>query len=306
MSIVEGLPPEGANQTLRALNIGHWDYLLALHIITCSGLDISHAIANTPSLDQLMIFTSPLQKLGGWAALSQCNPDILRLEIHGAMFDSCCGCTALTEHDPFARCQLMEALRLDTCQITKLPSSGGSLRELRVSTCHELTDIRSLSSCTGLERLELKNCTTLVDLNPLSWCPALQELDMSWSCSVMDIPPLSGCTALRFVNMHGCTNVRDLSPLSHCAALDTVILSECSGITDVSPLASCPELHFADLRFCQSLVDVQPLTRCTKLVLLEIMGCHKITTLPENFSDVTTVKSSIPSRRSKRLRSQLV
>jgi GTPase SAR1 family protein len=104
------------------------------------------------------------------------------------------------------------------------------LRDLYLSNCGGLTDLKPLAGLGGLQYLILFRCAGLTDLEPLARLEDLRHLHLSHCDGLTDLGPLAGLAGLRELDLSNCARVTDLGPLAGLAGLRRLNLSSCSGL----------------------------------------------------------------------------
>ena len=162
--------------------------------------------------------------------------------------------------------EFIKGLRCHSTQVSDISSlsSCTGLQTLDLADT-KVSDISSLTSCTGLRFLGLQN-TQVSDISSLSNCTGLHTLGLQ-NTQVSDISTLSRCTGLQVLGLQY-TQVSDISPLSSCTGLQTLGLQH-TQVSDISSLSRCTGLRFLDLAYTK-VSDISALSRCTGLQSLDL------------------------------------
>jgi Leucine-rich repeat (LRR) protein len=125
-------------------------------------------------------------------------------------------------------------------------------KQLSLSECRLLSDLRPLQGLTALESLDISGCRGLVSLEGIQYLPNLRALDLT-DCGSVDLTPLAhvpGLTSLRLGNRENLTNLSNLSCLTSLESLD---LSGCSALKTLEGITELSGLREVRLDRCQGL-----------------------------------------------------
>ncbi|XP_070677192.1 disease resistance protein RPP5-like [Malus domestica] len=176
------------------------------------------------------------------------------------------------------------------------PDHFASLRKLKMSICHELSNLTSLvEKFTSLQNLEICSCDKfrsfslfgLTSIRKLLFSSRGGKLTstslhsgaelytgvslegLSIKCPSLENLEISCCNSLMSISIHGATSLRELK------------ISSCGGLRlmDLQSLAECyTPLQVLSLRSCRSLVSISSLQGCTSLRELTIEDCDGLKT----------------------------
>jgi Leucine-rich repeat (LRR) protein len=142
-----------------------------------------------------------------------------------------------------------------------------------------LSSLEGFQHLTNLKELQLSDCWQIEDLKPLANLTHLTRLSLAGCWKIRDLEPLANLTQLTFLDLTGCINIQDLSPLQHLTHLTDLNLTECVNVADITPLAHLTHLTHLDLMRCEQIQDLTSLKQLEQLASLNLSGCWQIENL---------------------------
>ncbi|KAK1386722.1 Disease resistance protein [Heracleum sosnowskyi] len=262
--------------------------MTALKVIDLSGCSINRLPANISNPSYLYLRGCPrLKKLFSLEILKALEV----LDVSGS--------SRLVEVEPdfFKQLTVLRVLNLSKTIVKSLPSVSSlfSLRELLISHCAALEELKGLDSLKQLEVIDLSHCSALksIDDNSFQHMSRLQMLDLSYT-KIKTLPSLSRANSLRRLILKKCTNL-ELGPLPNLSKIVELNLSSVRLVDgDANFVDSMCELEILDLsetnlehlpsmskhkflnqlylRGCQHLNEVIGLGELTELEILDLSG----------------------------------
>ncbi|WOG98160.1 hypothetical protein DCAR_0417501 [Daucus carota subsp. sativus] len=179
--------------------------MTALKVIDLSGCSINRLPANISNPSYLYLRGCPrLKKLYSMEILKELEV----LDVTGS--------SRLVEVEPdfFKQLTVLRVLNLSKTFVKSLPSvsSLSSLRELSLSYCASLEELKGLDALKHLEVIDLSHCSALksIEDNSFQHMSRLQMLDLSFT-KIKTLPDLSEANSLRRLILKKCTNLELLS-----------------------------------------------------------------------------------------------
>lgn len=151
-----------------------------------------------------------------------------------------------------------------------------SLKNLYLSSCHEISDLSFLKSCSKLTHLTLEDCSIVGDTSFLQYCPSITSLNLSYSSQIKDFSSLKNCPLLTNINLTNCSEIKDLNFLENCKMLTSLNLSGCNQIKDLTLLENFKELTSLNLSDCNANIDLSFLKNCPSIESLNLSNCNQI------------------------------
>ncbi|KAM2495670.1 hypothetical protein ACFX1W_035625 [Malus domestica] len=199
----------------------------------------------------------------------------------------------------------LEELELVECpQMRNFPNQFSSLRKLKMSFCHELSDLTSLvEKCTSLQNLEISRCDKLRSLS-LFGLISIRKLLFS-SCG--------GGGGLTSTNLHrgleflttlrkliliasseselstGSSTTVEEFYLQDCTSLGSMCIYNCERLShfSVDGLDTLTILEELTIRNCPSLTFI-PIIPCLRGLVIE--GCEKLSRLPSELKNCNALE----------------
>lgn len=232
--------------------------MTALKVIDLSGCSINRLPANISNPSYLYLRGCPrLKKLFSMEILKALEV----LDVSGS--------SRLVEVEPdfFEQLTVLRVLNLSKTIVKSLPSVSSliSLRELILSHCASLEELKGLDSLKLLEVIDLSHCSALksIEDNSFQHMSRLQMLDLSYT-KIKTLPSLSEAYSLRRLILKRCTNLELHHPLPNLSKLVELNLSSVS-------------LFEGGANFVDSMCDLEILDLSeTNLKHLPSLSKHKI------------------------------
>lgn len=254
-------------------NMALTDLVPIAHCVRLTSLDLSYCSALT--------HVQPLSSLTRLRSLSL--KDCCRIGDVSPLIH----CTALTDLDlsyctglsglpALGECRQLHDLCVVGCQVLSVTSFPTSLRHLDMSyTASSLPS--AMSVLTQLDDLRLRSCHNLTELTVLSHLISMVSLEIETIPAIQSLAPLLSCTALTALHLRVCGDLPlPLGSLSALPSLHQLIISHSHTLEDMSPLTSCTALRYLGLKSCPRLRHVAALQACTQLTRLIIRDCHSV------------------------------
>ncbi|AAZ12094.1 leucine-rich repeat protein (LRRP), putative [Trypanosoma brucei brucei TREU927] len=240
-------------------------------------------------------------------------------------------CLQLTDVSPISMLETLQKVRFDGCknvvkgfgELGRVPylqtlslnetnvddralftlRATGSLVELSLESCPQLTDVTHLSMIDTLQKIVLEGCanvakgvgllgrlpalrelyagaTSIADtsISALSRSGTLTKIDVKFCQGLTDVSPLVDMKLLEEINLEGCKNVEHGLPcLEKLNLLRVLHLTETQMTDDYlrGLCASC-SIVVLDVSLCDQLVDMSPLASIETLEVLRANNCKSV------------------------------
>ena len=166
----------------------------------------------------------------------------------------------------------------------------GSITELNLTNCLQLTNVDGLKALTALQSLNLCGCYRLTNVDELKGLTALQSLNLSGCYRLTNLDGLKALTALKSLNLSYCYRLTNVDGLNALTALQSLNLSHCSGLTNRDGLKALTALQSLDLSFRSQLTNVDELKGLTALQSLNLSHCSQLTNV-DGLKGLTALQS---------------
>ncbi|XP_042491001.1 disease resistance protein RPV1-like [Macadamia integrifolia] len=185
----------------------------------------------------------------------------------------------------------VESLSLQCLGLRCISILPSSLNSLKITYCHNLTEIPGVNELGSLKTLEVVQCCSLERLPYLSNCKKLKHLRVLACESLIEIPRVDNLDSLEELNISECIWLGTLPDLSNLKKLKTLIAYSCVILSEIPGLNGLEEsLEQLDISWCESLVRLPDLSKFKKLKKLKaildeehtkILGIHGLKCLEE-------------------------
>ena len=154
--------------------------------------------------------------------------------------------TQVTSFKPLESSMSLERIILDAAHCTSLDGLGiPTLKELELTGASELSNLNSLSACSGLERLIIRNAAKLKDISGLAGCTSLSKLEINDATVLSRCDSLSNLTGLTEVSLQNC-GISDLSPLKNSSGLQRLGLQD-TPVQSLDWTSGMSQLHWVHM-----------------------------------------------------------
>ncbi|XP_042478126.1 probable disease resistance protein RPP1 isoform X2 [Macadamia integrifolia] len=150
-------------------------------------------------------------------------------------------------------------------------SSLTNLRELTLSNCKKLEEIRGQQGTESLEVFSLYKCNTIESLPEL---PSTLTSLVRSCISLQKLPDFSSLKNLRKLKLHDCESLEVIRGLGGTESLEEFSMYECNSIESLPELPSA--LTCLDVGSCISLQKLQDLSSLKNLRELRLHNCKNL------------------------------
>lgn len=214
------------------------------------------AIKNNTGLNKLEIYNC---KIEDFSVLSNLK-ELKEINIYTSK---------LTDFSTLSSCPNLETLCLSKTEMTTLDLNCKNLKELRISNCAELVDIKGLKG-DSLESLEINYCKKLKDLSPIGKLESLTELTIDDIDGLKNLNEIKGANKLEILHLSNCDDLEDLSAILELNNLKTLDITNLRGLKNIEVISNHNTLEVLIICIRNDIEDVYAFAKMPNLKFIKV------------------------------------